>query len=56
MTIEEIKKDKIQLQNKISKLIDSFEEKFDDEVTGWWGDITLWVDNEYNSCTIPTIT
>ena len=36
--------------------LETFEEKFDDEVTGWWGDLTLWVDYEYDSCKIPKIT
>ena len=34
----------------------SFTEKFDDMVSGWMCDITIWTEYDWNSCTIPTIT
>ena len=35
--------------------LEQFSEKFDDEVTGWWGDIILDTDFDFDSCNIPTI-
>lgn len=33
---------------------ESFTERFDEEVSGWALDITIWTDFNWNSCTIPT--
>jgi len=34
----------------------SFTEKYDDMVSGWSVDVTIWTEYNWNSCTIPTIT
>lgn len=35
--------------------ITPFEEKFDDEVAGWNGAVTIWVDWNFDSCAFPTL-
>lgn len=35
---------------------EAFTEKYDDMVSGWTCDITIWTDFKWSSCAIPTIT
>ena len=36
-------------------ILTQFTDKFDDEVAGWSGSVTVWVDWDWDSCAIPTL-